>query len=137
MAVELGVRRTMVRSWASMAPKATSSAAPSVRSTTDAARSPRPRPSRDSRRRASTPVSQGTSVAASTRRTARIERRRPAASTTSRATVDAADQDRDGERRNHPEHQVLERVDVRDHPGQEVAPSEGGQPRRRQPLQPA
>ena len=55
-----------------MAPKATSSDAPSVRSTIATLRSPRTLANLDSLRRASFPVSQGTTVLASTRLTARI-----------------------------------------------------------------
>ena len=72
MAVSSASWFRMVRMWASAAPKAMSSAAPSVRSTMAAARSPRTAANRASRRRASNPVSHGTTVAASTRDTARI-----------------------------------------------------------------
>ena len=40
-----------------------------------------------------------------------------------------------GEGRDDPEHQVLERVDVVDHPGHQVAAAERGQAGRRQPLE--
>ena len=43
---------------------------------------------------------------------------------------------RDGERGDDPDDQVLQRVDVLDDAGQQVAPPEGGQPGRGQPLEP-
>ena len=107
MAVSSASCSRMVRTWASAAPKAMSSAAPSVRSTMAAARSPRTAANRDSRRRARNPVSQGTTVAASTRATARMTRRRPAASTTGAATVEDTDQHGDAERGDDPDDQVL------------------------------
>ena len=65
----------------------------------------------DSRRRASTPVSHGTTVAGSSSADSRI---RPAAGSIHHMSADgrAPTSDRDRERRDHPQHHVLQRVDV-------------------------
>ncbi len=111
------------------------SGAPSTRSTTSAASAPRAVAWRASSRRASRPVSHGTAVAETTSATSST---RPAWGRNhhSAATVAPAHQDGDGEGLDHSQHDVLERVDVVDDARHEVTTAEGGQPGRRQRLEP-
>ena len=89
-----------------------------------------------SARRASRPVSHGTTVAASTSATSTTS---PAAGSShhSSATVAPPASQRDRERRQDPQQQVLQRVDVVDEPRQQIALAERGQPGRRERLEPA
>ena len=135
MAVSSASCARRVPIWTPVAPKATNSAAPSVRSTIDAARSPRTWAKRDSLRRDSVPVSQGTTVPARSRATARTI---PAAGSIHhrRTTVSPSDQGGDAEGRDDPDDQILEGVDVLHDAGQQVAPPERRQTGGGQPLQP-
>ena len=126
-----GLRSPVRRS----APKATNSAAPSVRSTIAAARSPRAPANLDSLRRVRTPVSQGTTV----RRQHQGHGQDGPGGRQHPPHQDhrqRSHQRGDGEGGDHPDDQILKRVDVLDDAGQQITPPEGGQAGGSQPLEP-
>ena len=105
-----------------------------MRSTTAAVSSPRTAACLDSERRASLPVSHVSTVAASTSAIRRIS---PAAGRIHQTshTVADADEQRDHERWDHPQQQVLQRIDVVNEARQQISAAEGRQPGGRERLE--